>query len=148
MGFRDGQFVFCNANCEFLSAEIERIHPVRVPSSAHLVPLDGIEDDDGVLFAGDRGLVRDIGGGIANLSVGVSIFVAHEQPTQGRKGPICWALHLNNDGSAGRVVDQLLPSVPRRACRAILAGKPLLRVRRVPLLKLGNERSQERHRFR
>jgi hypothetical protein len=53
VGLRDGQFVFCNANCEFLSAEIERIHPVRVPSSAHLIPLDGIEDDDVVLFAGD-----------------------------------------------------------------------------------------------
>jgi hypothetical protein len=37
------------------------------------VPLDGIEDDNGLLFARHGGLVGDIGG-ITNFFVGVSMF--------------------------------------------------------------------------
>ena len=52
MRFQDCQSILRYANCEFFGVEVERIHPVRISSTALPIPLDGIENDD--MFASPR----------------------------------------------------------------------------------------------
>lgn len=66
--------------------EVERIHSVRVSSTARTVPLDGIENDDGLPSTSHGALVGDVGSGVANLFVAVRTLAAHKKETQGRKG--------------------------------------------------------------
>ena len=65
---------FASQTVSFFGTEIKRVHSVRSSSAAYPGPLDGIEDDNGLLFAGHGGLVGDIGGGITNFFLGVSMF--------------------------------------------------------------------------
>src|SRR5437879_13864809 len=70
VGIRNRQLVSPDANGQVFGSEIEDVHSIWISSPLHLVPLDGIKNDDGLLFARDGSLVSHSVSRIPNWFVG------------------------------------------------------------------------------